>query len=286
MLEPIKRSYLGAVVGQFDQEIRNLDVDVGYYNGRARRSKQSAWCVRVPAIVCFVIGTLAPFINQIRPDFLGFDTLAVGYLSLALAAALLIIDRISLLTESHIGARTTGVALSLMKQRLLLERDATLPAAENEDTAKALLSSVAKTVTQFATDRASLVRDQTDAWGGARRVAQEEFSQLVNRVREEARTELAQKRAEQVEASRHGALIIAVSYPQDYDETLFIDIDYDKSNIDDVSKKYDGAPAQVAFPKLRPGIVRITAKINPNTMLQDIATIKPDEISSVNLQFR
>ncbi len=160
-----------------------------------------------------------------------------------------------------------------------------MPAAVSEDAAKAILPLVAKTVGQFASERASLIRSQTDAWGGARRAAQDEFTQLVSKVRDEARDELAQKRLEQAEETRRGGLTIAVSYPPNYIENLFINIDQDDVDAIDISETYDGAPTQVAFPRLVPGFARVVARLVSGATVQDIAVIKADELSSLKINF-
>ncbi len=106
MSELPKQSYLAAVAGQFAQEIQNLLTDEEYYKKSSQSYRRCAWIIRGMSISLFSFGTVAPFISQIKTDLFGVNALAIGYLSLALAAALLIIDRLSLFTENHITAKT------------------------------------------------------------------------------------------------------------------------------------------------------------------------------------
>lgn len=285
MSELPKQSYLAAVTRQFTQEIENLCANEKYYNKSSESYRRCAWIIRGLSILFFSFGTVAPFISQIKNEFFGVNALAIGYLSLALAAALLIIDRLSLFTENHITAKTTEVALCLLKQRLMLEKEATVPVSVSEDAAKSLLPLVAKTVGQFASERAALIRSQTDAWGGARRAAQDEFTQLVSKVRDEARNELAQKRAEQADETRHGGLRIGFSYPPKYTGHLSININYADTESEKISKIYEGEPTQVAFLRLLPGIVRVEARLDAGAIIQDVAIIKGNELSLLKLDF-
>lgn len=290
-IAPPPQNSAEAISTLFNDELNTILAQELEYGRSADRNKLRVWVLlRVPAILSFLAGILAPAFSQMGfSEVRGIDTLALGYFFLVLSGGLAVIERYALFTELHMIRRTAEVSLAGLKYQLLHERNATLPTVGSERAARALLPAVAETIKQFATKRDEIVRTMNDATGSARRAADKEFAEGVGKPRDDARAELAQKRAEQVERERlpvPGTLIARITYPQNYENGLKVEIDYEDDKIPDIRPKpYRGAPAEVEISPLQPGSISLKVKLTSGEEKELTALIKADELTDVEVIF-
>ncbi len=117
-------NFVVSITNLFDKVILSLKTDIKYYEQQATKFKYASGIVVALAILAFIVGTLAPVLNGVGIDKISkYDMLSVGYLALAIAAALLVVDRYALLTENNVSKIVTQVALTALLKRLELEKD-------------------------------------------------------------------------------------------------------------------------------------------------------------------
>lgn len=279
-----------AVEKLFDLEIENLEESLRYYQARKNRYWVRALTIRILSVALFSMGTIAPLIFQIGvKELYSLDILPLGYLCLGASAVVLTIDRISLFTEHHVSKSILFVSLGLICQRIRLEKEATLAAITDESAAVDMLPSVADTVEAFASERATLIKQETESWAAARRNAQDSLANEVSEARETAQANLSTKRTKQANAKAReipGGLELLIETPNGLNCGLEATVKYDGADIDPRTKEYETIPESVVFSNLSVGLAEISVKTNLGHEFEKLAEIKPGEVTKVDFALK
>ncbi len=236
--------------------------------------------LRTIALLLFAAGTLIPLIDFTSGfRFWNMEPLKIGYLCLAAAAVLMVIDRIALFTENHISKLSAMTSLDFLHDRLRLEKSAALASLkiDTEIGASERLVKVKTLIDKIAVERAAVVKAEIDSWAASRRTAQEQFASRISADRETARQELDKGRAlndAQREAAQPGGLVVSMTYPDGYSGSVKVKYEHENSLDGIVEREYAAPRNRFAFVNLPVGLATLTVALENGKVSENLIEIK------------
>jgi len=287
-----KAEFGETVVRLFNEQRDQIEINRAYYQRQGAKFKLGARLLRVCILVTLILGVGAQFATELLKNVSvePVDVLQFGNICLAISAALVFVDRVSLLSENHITKSVTAMLLWFLKRKVELERDLTLSAIDQSpETAQAMRASIDETVKAFAEQHEKTVMDETNSWATARRTAQGVLQEQVETRLKSAQDTLAEKRSThandakaQTDASVPSAINFHLEVPEDYTGSLSVGI---KSSAGDVqpTRTVPGSTKQLSFVGVEPGILIGWLQLDDNRLAEATIQLGPNTVETVTL---
>jgi hypothetical protein len=252
----------------FEMEAASNQKNVKSYYSYLGIFRFVALSMRAIALLLLACGTLIPLV-EFAQDFRiwGMSPLKVGYLCLAAAAVIMLIDRIAMFTENHISQVGVVISLNFLLDRLMIEKAVMIAIMKDADATatKALLIEVKKLIDRFAIERSAIVKAEKESWAASRRAAQEQLSQRLSSANDDVKKELDAKFAEssaEQEAMQRGGLSIAMTYPTGYAGTVNVKVQPEKISDGIFQKDYASPRATLALANLPNGMSTVYVELD------------------------
>lgn len=280
------------VIALFNRQCDEIENNRAYYASQAAKFKRGARALRIAILVTLILGVGAQFATELLQNFNlePVDVLQFGNICLAVSAALVFVDRVSLLSENHITKSVTAVMLGFLERKVELERDLTLNAIDQSpETAQAMRASIDETIKAFSEQHEKTVMDETNSWAAARRTAQGVLQEQVETRLKSAQETLAEKRTThaddakaQADASLPSALNFQLEVPEDYTGSLSVGI---KGKAGDVqpTRKVPSSTKQLSFVGVEPGILIGWLELEDERLAEVTIQLGPNTVETVTL---